>query len=59
MRRGVWEAHTRYQVPEGATSRKLTCFAAKLRLANRTEWGEAIAVPYGAVIMIEDTHNGK
>ena len=33
--------------------------AAKVRLANRTEWGEAITVPYGAVIMIEDTHKGK
>ena len=26
---------------------------------SNTEWGEAITVPYGAVIMIEDTHNGK
>ena len=33
-RRGVWEAHTRYQAPEGATSRKLTCFAAKLALGE-------------------------
>ena len=33
-RRGVWEVHTRYQAPEGATSRKLTCFAAKLALGE-------------------------
>ena len=34
VRRGVWEVHTRYQVPEGATSRKLTCFAAKIVLGE-------------------------
>ena len=36
---------------------KLTCFAANL--SRNKEWGEAITVPYGAVIMTDDTHSGK